>query len=125
MNYSIWVKPYMPSEEEVEQGIMYVPQSHIRDTRLIYLDRQIYLYLCVKEQLDKKKYQSIEEIIEDIKTNPDDDEMALDDYLERTGKSIDDMTVADWESLPVSILTYEDVEKSLNRLNKFGYIKML
>ncbi|MDU5081230.1 hypothetical protein [uncultured Tissierella sp.] len=79
MNYSIWVKPYMPSEEEIESGALYVPQAHIEDTRLIYLDRQIYLYLCTKEQLDKRKYESVEEIIEDIKTNPDEDEKALDD----------------------------------------------
>lgn len=124
MNYSIWVKPYMPSEEEIESGALYVPQAHIEDTRLIYLDRQIYLYLCTKEQLDKRKYESVEEIIEDIKTNPDEDEKALDDYLGRTGKSIDDMTVKDWESLPISVLTYEDVENSLNRLKQFGYLKI-
>ncbi|MDU5081229.1 hypothetical protein [uncultured Tissierella sp.] len=41
-----------------------------------------------------------------------------------TGKSIDDMTVKDWESLPISVLTYEDVENSLNRLKQFGYLKI-
>lgn len=118
--YNIWVKPYMPSKEETEPGIMYLPQTHLEDKRFNFLDKQVYLNLCIKEQLDTKRYKNIDEIVKDIKTHPDRDEEILNKYLEKTNKTIDEMTNSEWNNLSKFRLTYEDVENSLNRLNKLG-----
>lgn len=122
MKYNIWIEPHMPTKEELEPGYVCMPRLYLDDKRLCHLDRQVYTCLYIKEQIFGG-FKGIEDIIEDIKTHPDKDEKILDDYLKRTGKTIDVMTDEEWDSLPEVELTAQEVKESLDKLLKFGYIE--
>jgi len=126
MKYNIWIEPHMPNEGEKESGFLYIPKSHQHDNRLTHLDKTLYMSLCIKEQIDdNRQFNSIGEIIKDIKTHPDKDEEILKNFFQQTGKDLDTITDAEFDSLPRVPLTYKDVKKSLRKLVKLGYIELI
>lgn len=123
MKFNIWLDPHMPTKEEIETGILYIPQSYLEDERLNYLDNEIYVSLCVKEQLDDSQYKNIDEIIAEIKTHPDKNEEILEEFFQVTGKTIETITDEEFDNLPKVPLTIQDVKESLNKLEQLGYIE--
>lgn len=123
MKYNIWLRPYMPLLEERESGAVYIPQGHIKDDRLNFLDRTVYLSLCMEEQMGEAGPYGVDELVKEIKTHPDRDEDILQAFLKRTGKTIDTISDKEFKKLPSVPLTVQDVEESLKRLEGFGYIK--
>lgn len=124
MDYNVWIEPYMPSIEERDPKHLYAPQEHLYDARLSDLDNSVYIYLCVKEQIYKEKYKSIQQIVEDIKVHPDKYSKALYKYLKQTGMKINELTDKEWKMIPVIPVTYEDIKESLIKLAKLGYIEL-
>lgn len=124
LEYEIWLRPHMPLKEERDKNALYIPQSFKDDDRLNYLDRDIYLSLCMKEQVDKgRPFKNITAIVKDIRINPDESEKIFQDYLKKTGKSFNDISDEEIENFPNVPLTIKDVKDSLERLTQFGYIK--
>lgn len=126
LEYEIWLRPHMPLKEEREKNALYIPlpQFFKDDDRLNYLDRDIYLSLCMKEQLDNGRlFKNITAIVKDIRINPDESEKIFQDYLKKTGKSFNDISDEEIENFPNVPLTIKDVKDSLERLTQFGYIK--
>lgn len=122
MKYNIWIKPHMPTKQELEPGYIYIPKVYLGDKRLSYLDKQVYACLYIQEQICGG-CRGIDDIIKDIKTHPDKDEKILDDYLKKTGKTIEIMTDEEWDNLPEIELTVQDVMESLDKLVSLRYIE--
>lgn len=112
----------MPSKEEIDEDYVYAPVSQLEDNRLSLLDKQVYLYLCIIEQLDGG-CKSIEEIVKDIKEHPDKNREILNQYLQETGQTIETITDEEWDSLSTVKVKDEDIKASLNKLLELGYIE--
>lgn len=122
MKFDIWLRPHLPLPEERERDAYYCPRSHIKDKRLSFLDKEVYLNLVGIEQDDPVKPYVIKTFIKAIRTNPDADEKILDDYLQRTGKTVDKLSDREFRKLPSVPLTDDVVMESLKRLEEYGYI---
>ncbi len=123
MKYNIWVPPYMPLFEEREPGALYIPKGHIKDDRLNFLDREVYVSICMAAQLEDPETFDAYALISKIKTHPDKDEKILQAYLKKTEKTIETITDKEFQSLPTVPLTAKDFEESLAKLKMLGYIK--
>ena len=107
MDNYMWINTSTPPKGDLGRDYIYVDTDYVNDTRLNYLDGQIYIYLNVKEQIEHKSFSSIDEIINAIM------------------KDIKHVDEKGWESLQVDVLKPKDIEESLNKLNKLGYIEIL
>lgn len=114
----------MPTPDQKEPDCYYWPKTYVKDKRLSYLDRAIYIAICGLEQ-DGKAYD-ISTLTKELGgSNPDRDEIVLDEYLAKTGKSLEMITDKELNGLPKVPLTIQEVEVSLAKLENFGYIKRL
>jgi uncharacterized protein (DUF885 family) len=109
--------------EERDKDYCYWPKSYKHDQRLNYLDMTLYITIVAFEQ-EEKEYD-IAALMKDIKSNPDGDEQIFQQYLNKTGKSADDVSDREFRKLPTAPLTVQEVEGSLAKLETLGYIKTI
>lgn len=119
MHYNIWLHPHLPTEPDPEY--YYWPKTQNKDTRLNYLDRELYIHVIAFEQ--EGKVYDLTSLLKEIKTHPDKDDAILDEYLKSTGKSIDTITQKELNKLSTAPLTLQEVQESLDKLELLGYIK--
>ena len=119
MRYNIWLSPHLPTERNPEY--FYWPRTQNKDTRLNYLDKEVYTHVIVYEQEDT--VYDLNSLLKKIKTHPDKDDAILDEYLKCTGKNIDKITQKELKKLPTVPLTLQEVQESLDKLEQLGYIK--
>lgn len=121
--YDIWLHPHLPTPKEKNFDFLYLPLEYRKDKRLSYLDKRVYIALVMHAQLKREKKYSIKKIIADIGNHPDKHRANLDKYLKKTGKRYDELTWDDYKAIPKVPLTPKDIENSLRRLERFGYIR--
>lgn len=122
MKYDVWVPPHMPLPKERDPEALYMPQSYIKDERLNYLDSTVYISLIMAAQFEAGSY-GVDELVKEIKTHPDRDEEIFLAFLKKTGKTLETVTDKELKRLPSIPLTIQDVEESLKRLEKYGFIR--
>lgn len=124
MKYNVWLRPHLPLATERESNYYYWPKSYTKDKRLNFLDAALYIAICGLEQLGRE--YSIDTLIGEVgSNNPDKQEELFQQYAASLGKTEDDLTRKEFrEMLKIKApLIVVDIEESLKRLEKYGYIK--
>jgi len=119
MRYNIWLHPHLPEEPDPEY--YYWPKTQNKDTRLNYLDKEVYINIIAFEQ--EGRVYDLSSLLKEIKTHPDKDDAILDVYLKRTGKNMDTITQKELNQLPTVPLSLQEIQESLDKLELLGYIK--